>query len=115
MLSTTFTFTVNLIWAGQHRHNLCYHWKTKCKNMKKIFTLIFILTAVMAAAQPVDETILTKNFTDPYDIKKSDLDNNSFEDIVVCGVGGISWFSNTNGSDFEVINIMDTATVFDLE
>ncbi|MGM0626124.1 MAG: FG-GAP-like repeat-containing protein, partial [Bacteroidota bacterium] len=83
--------------------------------MKEIFTLIFILTAVIVAAQPVDETILTKNFTDPYDIKASDLDNNSFDDLIVCGVGGISWFSNTNGSDFEVVNIMDTAIVFDIE
>ncbi|MFW5767145.1 MAG: FG-GAP-like repeat-containing protein, partial [Bacteroidota bacterium] len=83
--------------------------------MKKICTLIFILTAGIVAAQPVDETILTKNFTDPYDIKKSDLDNNSYDDLVVCGVGGISWFSNTNGSDYEVENILDTATVFDIE
>ena len=78
--------------------------------MRKIFTIFLITIGLYCFAQPVEETILTQNFTDPYDIKSMDFDNNSHDDIIVCGVGGISWFSN-DGSDFTTINILDSMAV----
>jgi hypothetical protein len=83
--------------------------------MKTFFSTLFICISIISFSQTFDETIITGNCPDPYKSKVADVDDNTFEDIVTCGVGGITWFKNINGTDFETINILDTTLVRDMD
>ncbi|MBN2777106.1 MAG: VCBS repeat-containing protein, partial [Bacteroidales bacterium] len=79
--------------------------------MKKSLTLLFLLCSIALISQPVQETILTDNFTDPYTLKTEDMDNNTHPDIIACGVGGIVWFSNEDGTNFTKNVLLDSLSV----
>ncbi|PLX06624.1 MAG: hypothetical protein C0596_14990 [Marinilabiliales bacterium] len=83
--------------------------------MKLLLSLFLTIICISAFAQPFDETIITGNFPDAYKAKVADLDDNTYEDIVAVVVGGIAWFKNTNGSDFETIMITDSILVRDID
>ena len=79
--------------------------------MKKILTLLLLLCSIIVIAQPVQETVLTDNFTDPYTLKSEDLDENGHPDIIACGVGGIAWYSNDDGINFTKTVLLDSLSV----
>ncbi|MDA3911244.1 MAG: FG-GAP-like repeat-containing protein [Bacteroidales bacterium] len=75
--------------------------------MKKIFTLLLLLSAVITFAQPLTETIITGNFPNPAVIETVDFNQDGQEDIIVAGNGTIRWYENNNG-DFVAHDILDS-------